>query len=640
MASVQTSSYGGRYLKLTVVEESTSIPNNTSTVKWTLESIGGSANYYTIYNCSVVVNGQTVYNPGTVQWSSQTFPAAKGSKSGTITVNHKSDGSADPISFTLHGKVFNSGDEAVSGSLSLSTIPRYATITSFSVSKRNETSVIYNFTYTPACDHAKYSTDNGATWHDLPTSNIVSGLSPNTTYNFKLQVKRTDSQLWTTSGTVAQTTYKAPSQSLKSKTETSITMNWSIDSTANHIWYSKDNGANWVDVGNVNATSGSYTISGLSANTSYNIKTRVRRSASSTTYDTSASSQTTYDYPYCTESPNFTIGNALTLKFYNPLSRTITVSIVGDDNSEHGTDQISGTSLTGYNNTGWCDWWYSTIPNSQNGKYKVKVTYGSIVKTRANNNTYAVTGNEIPTFSDFTYRDSNSIVSSVTGNDQVMVKGLSTVEVTVPSADKMVANNSATPNNYVMSIATLSGSIAYDSADVVKDLGIINAIGTQRLNVVAYDSRGLNKTVYKDITVYDYVKPVINATITRLNNFEAQTTIKVSGTYTKLTIDNVNKNSITSVKYRYRETGGSWSNWVNLTTTLNNGTFTCSDVVLALDITKSFEFEIQATDSLEQVTTTPVNVDIGQAIFFVSSNNRACYINGQQLIMYDVVDTW
>ena len=50
MASVQTSSYDGRYLKLTVYEESYSIANNTSTVRWTLESIGGSVNYYSISN--------------------------------------------------------------------------------------------------------------------------------------------------------------------------------------------------------------------------------------------------------------------------------------------------------------------------------------------------------------------------------------------------------------------------------------------------------------------------------------------------------------------------------------------------------------------------------------------------------------
>ena len=65
MASVQTSSYDGRYLKLTVVEESYSIANNTSTIRWTLQSIGGNVNYYTIYNWGVVVNGTTIYGTQT-----------------------------------------------------------------------------------------------------------------------------------------------------------------------------------------------------------------------------------------------------------------------------------------------------------------------------------------------------------------------------------------------------------------------------------------------------------------------------------------------------------------------------------------------------------------------------------------------
>ena len=91
MASVQTGSYGGRYLKLTVVEESTSVVNNTSTLRWTLESIGGSTSYYTIYNWGVWVNGQQIYGTQTTGWSSYAFPAAKGSTTGTITVPHNDD---------------------------------------------------------------------------------------------------------------------------------------------------------------------------------------------------------------------------------------------------------------------------------------------------------------------------------------------------------------------------------------------------------------------------------------------------------------------------------------------------------------------------------------------------------------------
>ena len=130
MASVQTSSYDGRYLKLTVVEESYSIANNTSTVRWTLESIGGSVNYYTIYNWGVWVNGQQIYGTQTTNWNSYNFPAKTGSATGTITVSHNADGSAGDVGFQLNGCVYYNRSNSYTGSISLTKIPRQADITS------------------------------------------------------------------------------------------------------------------------------------------------------------------------------------------------------------------------------------------------------------------------------------------------------------------------------------------------------------------------------------------------------------------------------------------------------------------------------------------------------------------------------
>ena len=130
MASVQTSSYDGRYLKLTVVEESYSIANNTSTVRWTLQSTGGSVSYYTIFKWGVVVNGQTIYATQTTNWDSYNFPAKTGSTTGTITVQHNADGSASDVSFTLKGSVYYNRDNSYSGSISLTRIPRQANLTS------------------------------------------------------------------------------------------------------------------------------------------------------------------------------------------------------------------------------------------------------------------------------------------------------------------------------------------------------------------------------------------------------------------------------------------------------------------------------------------------------------------------------
>lgn len=247
--------------------------------------------------------------------------------------------------------------------------------------------------------------------------------------------------------------------------------------------------------------------------------------------------------------------------------------------------------------------------------------------------------NANPTFSNFSYKDTNTKVVAVTGNNQVLVKGLSSLQAVISSANKMVAKKQATAKNYISTIDTANISSNYTTDDLTINIGAIKSIGTQRLGIRAYDSRNNSTLAYKDITVYDYDKPVINASVTRLNNFENQTTLKVAGTYSKLVINNVSKNIVKTLQYRHRETNGTWSSWKTLTSTINDGKFTCNDVILSLDNTKSFDFEIQAIDNLE-TTTLSLTLDIGQAIFFISSNKKACYINGQEILTYDVVDTW
>lgn len=640
-----TSKHG--YVKLTITNISqTGGAENKTTVDYKI-TIEGTPWVY-LYALYVSLGGEVLFE----QYSKvkKSWSAGDVIKSGSVTFNNNTDGSLtlnayikQLFYYAYSDSRWNSSSYVQEGSTNMvcSTIPRYASIVKFDLAKRNETSVTFSWETSKTCDAVQYSVNGGSWTNGVYPTTTISGLSPNTSYSIKIRVKAEDSQLWTESTAKNITTYQAPTNSFNSKTETTVKINWSCDDTVDYIWYSKDNGANWTGLDVTDGTSGSYTISGLSANTSYNIKTRIRRKTPQTTYDCTAVSVTTYDYPYCTSSPNFTIGNAVKLDFYNPLDRSISVKLIGNGDKIIGSWTGTGTSVNGFNDTSTVNNQYASIPNATSSTYKVQVIYGSVTKTRNNGNTYSVDLSKCtPTFSNFTYKDINSVVTGITGNNQVLVKGLSTLQAIITSANKMIANKSATGKNYVLSIANLSKTVNYSTSDLTIDLGKVTSSGTQRLNVRAYDSRNNSTLAYKDITVYDYAKPVINASITRLNNFEAQTSIKVSGTYTKLTINSENKNTITKVQYRYRETGGTWSSWVAVSTTVSNGNFTCSDVILSLDNTKFFDFEIQAIDKLQQTTTKSVVVNIGQAIFFVSSNKKACYINGQEIIMYDVVDTW
>ena len=418
--------------------------------------------------------------------------------------------------------------------------------------------------------------------------------------------------------------------------ETTIKFTWGANASCDAIQYSVDGGG-WT--GGVYPTTN---IGGLSANAQHSVRIRVKRADSQLWTESGTKYATTYDYPKPTSINDFTIGDGATVNLYNPLGRNVTLQIISNnDGSVIGTysGTYSGLVNGEFKTADAIDKQYKSIPNSNSGTYYAKVTYGSVVKTLGNKTYYTNVANCSPSFSNFTYKDSNIDIVSVTGNNQVFVKGYSKLYITIPSVNKMTTQKYATPNKYTISCDTLNGEANYSTSDVNTEVGTILNSGNLRVNVRAYDSRSNSALAYKDITVLDYAKPVINVSATRLNKFENETTIKISGTYTKLTINDIDKNTVTNVKYRYRETGGNWSNWTNVNTTVVSGKFTCNDVILSLDNTKSFEFEIQATDNIDNNTQT-VTVDVGQAVFFVSSNKRACYINGQEILQYDVVDEW
>ena len=438
-------------------------------------------------------------------------------------------------------------------------------------------------------------------------------------------------------------------QSLKSKTETSITMNWSSSDTIDVIWYSSNNGSTWTNLNVADGKSGTYTISGLKANTTYKVKTRVRVKSTQKTVDSSALSVTTYDYPHCIETPDFTLGEKVTLKFYNPLSRKFNFYIIGNEQQIAYTDICSGDRYIGLDPPSLCvPQLYDTIPSSRIGEYKIKVDYDGHINTFEGGGTYVVNENDCrPIFNDFSYEDWFLDPAAITGDTQVMVQNLSLVAVTISKEQQMATRFGATPEVHVI---TVNGESRTYAGEWDSSLLSVFEVTTDKLTitVAAYDSRGLSTRVTKDITVYPYVNPVVNATLTRKNNFENETTLKVSGKYSPLTIGGVNKNSISSVQYRYRETGGvDWSDWATLSTTVtpSKGTFTCANTVINLDNTKAYDFEVQANDIISNdfdnvgVTTKEASVGIGNPVFIVSSNKKLCYMNGKEMAVREDVPT-
>ena len=209
--SFQTNSYSDRSIQFNWWVQSQSIAGNYTVIGWNLVGSGSYTGWVTSGNFYASIEGSQVYSSSTRIKLYQGTTIA----SGSFTIYHNSNGTRSFSAYAQAGIYTIAVNCTGSGSWDLPTIPRYTSITRFDVSKISGydglTKVKIDWSASDSCDWVWYSTDNGGSWQDLPNTGIVSGLSPGTGYNFKLRVRRTDSQLTTDSGTYYQTTYASNS---------------------------------------------------------------------------------------------------------------------------------------------------------------------------------------------------------------------------------------------------------------------------------------------------------------------------------------------------------------------------------------------------------------------------------------------
>lgn len=495
MAQVSTGSFNttaceGRYLTFSWRVENTNISENYTEIHWWVEG-SGERGYVTCGNFEIAVDGEIVYN------SSNRIDVWLGTliAEGYKRIYHKNDGTRS-FSASVEAGIYEFAVNCSgSGSWELPTISRYANITNFTVNKRDETSVTYNFSYDVPCDYAWYSTDNGATWYGLPNKNIVSGLTANTTYQFKLRLRRTDSQLTT---------------------------------------------------------------------------------------DSSTYPQSTYNYPHCINSPDFTIGDALTLEFYNPLGRNITVTgYAKSDGSQIFAGTTAGTKLTGFNvddENGGATAQYNSIPNSQSGAYRVVVSYDNIAMERDAGNVYKIRGNEIPTINAFDYIDGNEAVVAVTGDNTQIVQNKSILQARFHSATANYGASGIT--SYIIECNGISKS-GYDAGSY--EMGTIDSERNVDLTLTVYDSRGLSASKTLTVKMVAYETPKATVELQRLNNYEDETYLTVDGSVSSV----LDKNTMT-IQYRYKQSGGSYGSF----TTIEDR----AEQTLSLYKNNSYIFNILVTD--------------------------------------------
>ena len=227
-----------------------------------------------------------------------------------------------------------------------------------------------------------------------------------------------------------------------------------------------------------------------------------------------------------------------------------------------------------------------------------------------------------PNFTNFEYEDSNSATVALTGNNQTMIQGQSLPLVTISTVNKATENDGVSVSNYAITFIGESKTVEYSSSAAVSTtLSSPSDAGTSNLVVSAVDTLSLSKSVSKPVTIYPWSAPVIAASIERRNNFESESTLAISGTYSPIVIGNSVKNTIT-IAYRTKKSSSStWGSWTSRTVVVSGGNWSTSDLSISLDNNYQWDVQVRAVDKFV-TSTIDLVLSVGMPNFFIGTDGR------------------
>ena len=286
------------------------------------------------------------------------------------------------------------------------------------------------------------------------------------------------------------------------------------------------------------------------------------------------------------------IGSSATITINRASSSfTHTLSYTFDNGS------LDGTIVTKTNETSVL-WpipttFYAEIPNSTSGKGTITCdTYNGNTKIGTKTCTFTVTVSKStsrPTLSP-TVVDNNSTTTALTGDNTKFIKYYSNAAVTTGAE----ARNSAT---------LVSQKITCGSKSISSGSGTINKVEDDTFKFSATDSREYTTSDIVTKTLINYVKLTCS-----MNASAASTSgvaeLKISGNYWNGNFGATN-NTLT-VQYRYKEQGGTYSDWTDSSASVDksNNTYSTTVTISGLNYLNAYTFQARAIDKLATVRST------------------------------------
>lgn len=411
-------------------------------------------------------------------------------------------------------------------------------------------------------------------------------------------------------------------------------------SATSDIWqYSLNGGSSWTQFSTTAGTSASVTLSSLSPNTTYSVRVRARKRTNQVYGTSSTVSAKTLGGAVILSCGNFaadasTVNLSLRVTVYNAAYTNYITIKNGSTTylSLTGRTWAAGTAsrtitLTSAERT--------TLLNAMASLKSFTATIELVTKSGntqiGNASTCTCTistteANSGPTLSGFTFADSYSTTTAITGNDQVLIQSYSRLTVTPGTA---TAKNGASIASYS---AVCSGVTKSNTTGAALSLGTIGTSGTRDITLTVTDSRGYTASVTKSVTVVPYSKPKVNSvSLRRTNEIETEMQLVFNGSISAITVDGAQKNSLLYVRYRYKLTSASSYNAytsILASVTASGTSFSFSNLELCnLNAEASYDFHLQIRDKLDSLTSLDLYFVVPQGTPLVALRKKMVGIN-------------
>ena len=228
-----------------------------------------------------------------------------------------------------------------------------------------------------------------------------------------------------------------------------------------------------------------------------------------------------------------------------------------------------------------------------------------------------------PTIDSISVVDTNSSTIALTGTNTKIVKNVSNAKVSV----RVSAVNKATIKSVTINDKTATLSDGYYVAT-------FNSVTTNSFDVKVVDSRGFptNKNLTISNSNYiQYVDLTLSANVYRNQPTDGKVVIDYSGKYYNGSFGSIN--NTLEVSYRYKEKGGSFSEWISLSPIKSSNTYYQTATIEGFDYKKQYVFEVKAVDKLNTRPVTDINVSKGEPILYWKEELAG--VNGDFIVKSD-----